>query len=726
MKNLTLSVSVFALLAPIHAYAAEAEAEQANRDPIVVTATIPLGNQAEVAGRLGLTLAETPASVDVIDQQQMQTRGLRSAIEVMNAAPGVSSGNLPGSIGSVSMRGFHRAVNYLFDGVRMASSDAGIRNWDSWSFDRIEVIKGPASVTSGEGALAGAINFVPRRAVLNQTSGEVLASYGSFDTVRLGGDLNLPIGQRAALHGNAIYTRSSGWVDDTDSRQFAATASLLWQPAERLSISLSADYAEDRFASSYYGTPVVSREVARDPSSAVSGPSGLVLDKAMRRVNFDVSDGDTNSQSLWLRARINYEMSDQLTLTSDSSWYTADRLWRDADEYGFDAASGMISRSTSLISHDHQFWNQRLQLAFDGAIAGHRNRFTLGAEAAGTEFFTRRRFGSAGLVDPFNPVRGTFPAADTPANFGTRQDVWADTTTLSLFAENAFNITPEWLLVGGLRLDHIKLDRRVLNVTSGAEQAYGQSYDPLTWRVGTVYTLAPGTQIYAQYSRAVTPVSGLLFLSATNASFDLTTGRSWEGGIKSVLGPILGQGTLTLTASLFDIRQDDILTRDPANPAVVFQGGSLQSTGGELALEWQATREWTLSASATLLDARLKNLIEAGGADRSGNRPPNVPEQQAGMTLTWAPQALAQTLPLKISGTVTHKGDAYTDNANGVRLNAYTTLDASISWDSPIATVTLRGRNLTDSFHAEWSGYASGLVFIGAPRSVDVTVSRRF
>ncbi|MFC4257360.1 TonB-dependent siderophore receptor [Altererythrobacter xixiisoli] len=713
MKNLALSVSALALIAPLHA-----QAEDAERDPIIVTATIPLQDQAEIAGRLGLTLAETPASVSVISQDQMQAAGLRSAIEVMNAAPGVSSGNLPGSIGSVSMRGFHRAVNYLIDGARMASSDAGIRNWDSWSFERIEVIKGPASVTSGEGALAGAINFVPRRAKPGEFSGEVLASYGSFDSVRLAGDINLPLGETAALHGNAVWSRSSGWVDDTDSRQFAGTASLLVKPVERLSITLSADYARDDYGTAYYGTPGVSRAVARDPSNAVSGSAGLVLDRAMRRVNFDVADGDTNSESLWLRARINYDLSDRVTLTSDSSWYTADRLWRDADEYGFDAASGLINRSTSLITHDHRFWNQRVQLAFDGPIAGHRNRFTLGVEAAGTEFFTKRRFGSAGLVDPFNPARGSFPVADTPANFGTRQDVWADSTSLAVFAENAFNVTPEWLLVGGVRFDDIGLDRRVVNVTSGAEQIYGQDYDPLTWRVGTVYTLAPGTQLYAQYSRAVTPVSGLLFLSAGNAAFHLTSGRSWEGGIKAALWG----NRLTVTAALFDIRQDDILTRDPANPAVVFQGGSIQSTGGEVALEWRPAAEWTLGAQATLLDARLKNLVEAGGIDRSGNRPPNVPERQAGVTLGWAPRAL----PLRMTAAMMHKGDAYTDNANGVRLAAYTTFDASISWDSPLATVTLRGRNLTDSFHAEWSGYASGLVFIGAPRSVDVTLSRRF
>jgi iron complex outermembrane receptor protein len=40
--------------------------------------------------------------------------------------------------------------------------------------------------------------------------------------------------------------------------------------------------------------------------------------------------------------------------------------------------------------------------------------------------------------------------------------------------------------------------------------------------------------------------------------------------------------------------------------------------------------------------------------------------------------------------------------------------------------LTLRGRNLTDAFYSDWSGYASGLVFIGAPRSVELSFSKHF
>lgn len=687
-----------------------------NEESIVVLGQLEL--EAEAAGRLGLSNRETPAIVDIVSQEDFQKQGVRNAIEAMNAAPGVASGTLPGSMGSVSMRGFHRAVNYLYDGVRMPNSDIGIRNWDAWAFERIEVIKGPASVTSGEGALAGAINFVPRRPQLGEASGEMLASYGSFDTARLAGDVNVPLSSTVAARANASWSRTSGWIDDTDSRTLAANGSLLFKPGERFSLTLSADYFEDRYSTIYYGTPLVSRTVARDPSGAVSGSAGLVLDKAMRRVNFDVTDGDVGSETVWLRARAEYALTDTLRLVSDTSWYTSDRIWRDADEYTFNPENGLVDRYLSLITHDHQFWNQRLHFAFDGAVAGMRNRFTIGAEIGGTDFFTTRRFGTAASVDPFNPERGTFPAADVPALFGTRQDVTADVQSFAVFAENALNLTPEWLLVGGIRFDDTRLERSVLNVTTGVTQDYGQDYDPISWRVGTVYSVTPRTQLFAQYSYAVTPVSGLLVMSAGNAAFDLTTGYSWEGGIKTSLTG----SSVELTASAFKIRQDDILTRDPADPAVVVQGGNLQSQGIELALNWPASEELSIGFSGTLLDAEYGHLVEAGGADRSGNRPPNVPERLADLVVTYSPKVL----PITLTGSVRHNGGFYTSNANTVKVNPFTTLDASVSWNAEFGTLTLRGRNLTDAFYADWSGYASGLVFIGAPRSVEISLSRKF
>lgn len=658
-----------------------------------------------------------PATTEIVTQEELQAQGVRTAIESMNAAPGVSSGALPGSMGSASMRGFHRAVNYLYDGVRMATSDVGVRNWDSWAFERIEVIKGPASVTSGEGALAGAINFVPRRPELEKSSGEVLASYGSFESSRMAGDFNLPLSDTVAARANASWSSTEGWIDDTDSETLATSGALLFKPSERFSLTLRADYFEDDYSTIYYGTPLVSRAVARNPSDAVSGSGGLVLDRAMRKQNFNLNDGDMGSNTVWLRASADYRLTDTLRMVSDTSWYSADRIWQDSDEYTFNANSGLIDRYMTLISHDHQYWNQRLHIAQDAKIGSLRNRFTIGAEMGNTDFFTKRRFGTGTPADPFNPVRETFPE-DAPANFGTRQDVTADVKAWAVFAEDALNLMPEWLVLGSVRLDNFDLDRSVLNVTAASTQNYGQDYDAVSWRLGTVYSVTPQTQLFAQYTSAVTPVSGLLFISATNATFDLTTGYSYEGGIKTAL---VGSG-VELTASVFEIRQDDILTRDPNDPAVTVQGGNLESKGLEVSMNLPATDQIEIQLSGTLLNAEYGELVEAGGANRSGNLPPNVPEKLADFVVTYSPK----TIPITLTSSARYNGGFFTSNANTVKVNSFTTVDSAIAWNASFGTLTLRGRNLTDEFYADWSGYSSGLVFVGAPRSAELSLLKKF
>lgn len=718
MKSLLLATSALVgAFLPVLAQAEVAADGDANKVEGVVVTGRQFNLQTQIAGRLGLSERETPAAIEVLTQNDIQAQGLRTAIEALNAAPGVVSGNLPGSVGSVSMRGFHRAVNYLYDGVRMPNSDAGVRNWDAWAFERIEVIKGPASVTSGEGALAGAINFVPRRPVLGERSGEAFASVGSRDNYRLAADLNAPIGDKAAVRGDVAWSRSGGWIDDTDSRTFAANLAVLLRPTDKLSVTLSADYYEDRFTTAYYGTPLVPASAAKDPSDLVSGSAGLVLDKALRRKNYDTTDGLMDSDSTWLRARAEYKLSPAWTIVSDTSWYDADRLWRDSDDYSFNSASGRFDRATSKISHDHQFWSQRLHAAYDGQLAGRRNRFTLGGEIGGTDFFTVRRFGTTTSVDPYAPVRGLFPT-DTAANFSTRQNVWADVDSKALFVEDAYNLTPDLLLVGGARLDKFSLDRKVLNATTGAVTRYGQDYSPVSWRLGAVYDLRPKTQVYGQYTRAATPVSGVLFLSATNATFKVSMGDSYEIGIKG----LTFDDRLQLTASAYHIRQDDILTRSPANPAVTVQGGSQTSKGVEVSAEWAVSEELKAKLSATVLDAKFDTLIEAGGANRAGNRPANVPEKLADLLVTYAPRAL----PLTFTGAVRYSGDFFTSNANTVKVDAHTLLDASVSWTAPFGTLSLRGRNLTNKLYADWSGYSSYLVFLGEPRSVELSLLRKF
>ena len=719
MKYFLLAATAMGALTPALAHAGDA-----NIDELIVTGrptALALDQAAPAASRLGLTNREVPATLDVISQQRMQAEGLRTSIEAFNAAPGVNGGTLPGSVGVTSMRGFtSTAIAYLYDGVRVTGSNSTIRNFDTFNFERIEVLKGPASVLYGEGALAGAINLVPKRAQVGQTTGDALISLGSFDTLRAGLGGNLALGDTAALRADASFSRSSGWVDDTNSLTGAVTTSLLLKPSDRLTLTLSADYSHDDFSTAYFGSTLIPAAFARDPSGLVRNSQGLVLDKATIERNYNVEDGEMNSTAWQLRARADYRLSDRWKLSNELAWYAADRLWKNVEDVAFDAPTGLLNRSTTLIAHDHEYWVNRAALAFDGTLAGRRNRFTLGAEYSNTHFITNRRFGTTTAVDRFAPVRGRFPEV-TGANFpgaGNRVDWVSDASVAALFAENALNLTSKWLLVGGVRYDHVELERRTFDLNTGAADAFGQDYDPVSWRIGTVYDLFPKTQLYAQFSHAVTPVSTFLFLNAASAKFDLSAGEALEAGIKTSFW----DGRIDLTAAAYRIAQDDILTRDPTNPALTVQGGRQSSQGVEVSLSAALTDQLRIDAGGALLESRFDTLIEAGGVDRAGNRPPNVPEQMFDVSAYYS----LKTLPVTFGATVRHDGDFYTSNANTYRVAARTTLDAQVSWRAPFGTLTLRGRNLFDALYADWSGYGATQVYLGAPRSFDVTLTRSF
>ncbi|MEG3089123.1 TonB-dependent receptor [Sphingomonas sp. PB4P5] len=715
------SASILALAAP--AGAADQDDAAGPSDIVVTGQRDPRQrDQPSATGsRLGLTDRETPATIDVVTQAMMQAKGLRTAVEIFDSVPGVVAGLLPGEPASATIRGFSTgAVSYLFDGMRVADSTILNRNYDSFNFARIEVLKGPASILYGDGALAGAINFVPKKPNVDATQVDALASYGSFDTMRLGLGINQPLSSTAAFRTDLSMARSAGYVDDTDTRTIQSTSSLVLTPSDRLTVLLAFDYFQDRNRTPYQGTPLVPGSIARSPSSVVQTSNGYVLDRAMRDENYNVADGRMDSDSSWGRARIAYALTEAWTLTDEANINHGTREWENSEDFSYNEMSGRLDRSTTKIYHDHDFWSNRAYLTGDVQLAGRRNRINIGAEYNQTSFATIRRFGDTISVSLIDPARGTFPA-DVAANFpgaGNRADFASTVKSWALFGDDALNLTDKWLLLAGLRVDHIVLDRRIDDLNVGTRQTFGRTFDAVSGRVGTVYDVASKTQLYAQYSHAVTPVGSLLLSNVLRASVDLTKGDAVEAGFKADL---FGD-RVTLTAAGYWLRQSGILTRDPNQPSVQLQGGAQSSRGVELALTGALTRHLTIDANGALLKARYDDLTGAGGVDLSGNRPVNVPQRLANVTLFYTVAAT----PLTVSGTVRHVGRIYTSAANDVAVAGYTLFEAALSYRLPRATIMLRGRNLANAFYAYWSGYSDRQVYIGAPRSVDVTLSTRF
>lgn len=670
-----------------------------------------------VGSLVGLTPRETPATVNIVTQQEMQEKGLRTMVETLNSVPGVMSGNLPGEPGVISMRGFSRAATgYAIDGVRAPDPLIVSRDFDTFNFERVEILKGPASVIQGTGALAGAVNLVTKQPKLGQASAESLFSYGNFNSLRTGIDVNAPIGLNAAVRSTLSYGQSNGYIVDTQSRKVGATTSGTFTPTDRLTLTGSANFFHDEFRTPYQGIPLIARSLARDPTNLVTAPNGLVVDRSIRNQNYNVENGLMTSDTLWLKGGAEYKLTDNWALKNDLSFFKADRYWANSEDFTFNAATGPLDRSTSKITHDHQFWSERATASYDGIIGGFRNRFAVGLEYVDTAFDSNRRFGSTTSVDPFNPARGYFPA-DTAANFPTRQDFTSGLKTFAMFAENAVNLTPDWLVLAGIRHESMKLDRRIDDLNTDAIARFDKTFEDLSWRVGTVYNVTPGTALFAQYNRAAVPVATLLLSNTANGRFDLSTGRSIEGGIKSSLW----DDRVVATASVYQIEQDNILTRDAINPALTVQGGSQRSRGLELDVAISLTPQWKMEANASFIKAEFTELRSAT-RDLRGNRPINVPAQAFMVSTSYR----FEPVPLTVGVSAQLVGSFYTDTANTIEVSGRTLLDAWLAYDIGGGTLRLRGRNLTNAFYANWSGYSPTQVYLGAPRSFDLSYTVKF
>ena len=154
--------------------------------PEVDLESIDLKTATSAGSRLNLNSLETPASVESLTGAQIRARGDRSVQSAVTRSTGISNTGTPGNGGSAySARGFvgEGSVMQLYDGVRMYSG-AGTVTFpvDDWSVERIDVLRGPASVLYGEGATGAVINVIPKKPFSGEIENHLRVGYGSYDT----------------------------------------------------------------------------------------------------------------------------------------------------------------------------------------------------------------------------------------------------------------------------------------------------------------------------------------------------------------------------------------------------------------------------------------------------------------------------------------------------------------------------------------------------------------
>lgn len=686
---------------------------------VVDTAPAPNGRlnldtPVETGSRLGLSPRETPASVTVVDRATIEARGAQDTQEILRAIPGVTAHNAPGSIG-VSYRGFGSgSIGQLFNGISVQYSIAA-RPVDSWIYDRVEAIGGPSSFLFGSGAVGGSINYITKTADRHDfTEGQLRLGQNNLKEVSLG--LNRRIAGGDGTAGPQHFARidlnhrdAGHWVDGMHTRSTQLATSLLSDLGGGLTHTLAYEYQNEHVDRPYWGTPLL---------NPVAGE--LRIDPRTRFANYNSADGIYAQRVQWLRSVTQWRASDALELRNTFYVYDALRDYRNVETYRFNASNTQVIRSSAYLQrHDHEVVGDRIEGTYKSSIAGRKSDWAFGLDVSVNRQtrFPNSGSGTVSTVDPYH--FGTENFFDIPGMVpGFKPDRDNKVTTTALYLENRTAVAPKVNLITALRHERIDLDltnRRA--ITAAMPATYSRGYSPTTGRIGVVWDIAPGANLYAQYSTAADPPSGILstasFADVMNNS-ELTSGRQAEVGSK--LDFWGGKGTATL--ALYQITRRNIATQDPNNPGVTILVGEQSSKGAELSVGLRPSARWQLQANLTHVDARYENFMQ-GGVSLAGKVPTNTPATVANL---WVGYAL--TPQLQASAGVRHVGKVYANAANTQWQAAYTLLDLGLAWKiNKTSTLTGRIRNATDRVYAANLGSQAYLV---APRTADVTLHVAF
>lgn len=652
------------------------------------------GAAPETGSRLGLTLLETPATVDLIDGDAIRARLDTSVLDAVTRSASFTNESNPGNgHSSIAARGFRGqgTVTKLYDGTNYYTAAGTITfPFDTWGVERIEVLKGPSSVLYGEGGIGGAINVVPRRPDYER-SGDLRLVVGENNTTFLGLDYTGPISDSVAYRVDLSKSRSDNWVNDGDSDAEMVSFALRWDVSEDLALSARYDWG-DQSPMKYFGIPVVDGDFVR----------------AFVGQNFNVADAEVRYEDASLRLKADWRISDMTSLQAEVFNLSTDRYWANTEYYSYDSGTGLVDRWDPLvIGHDMDHSGLRTNLRF--APADGRINASLGFEINDISFTRPTNFGPANpdpidwgndfdTVDPRSFRRGVLAdLTDAPVLLDNQSDV----SQYAVFGEAQLHITNQLALVGALRFDDFQTDYVRLG-----QPPIDQNADALTGRLGLVYDWSDRSALYAQYGTGAThPSNSVVTASAANREAELIESEQIELGIKR---RVAGSG-LQWNLALFDIKRNNLIEDDPdsGDPSDLIVIPKQTSQGIEFGFSYAASDSFVLYGNIATLDAETD----------TGETPTYVPEDTYNLGFAW------NAGPVRFIADARYVGERYHPS---VPIPSYTVVDASVRWAASDALAfTIKGDNLFDELYASTS-YYSDTWLVGKPRTLSVAVDYDF
>ncbi len=676
--------------------------------------------------RLGLTEQELPATLDIIDNDEMLGRGFINVQQAADSQAGVISGGSPGDQSQFSMRGFTgNQITVLRNGLYIGPSNMTTRDQNAFNVATVEILKGPASVLYGQGAIAGVVNVVDKAPSFTAAQLEGLASSGSFGSTNVGIGGTTHAGDVFAIRADFSRTATQGYIQHDPSNTTEATVTGLWKVSPTLDVQLTVDYLEDN-PSTYFGTPLVPASFATVPlGGVVSGSAGLALDRRMQFLNYNVADAAIHSWQIWPQLLVKWSPSESLTLQNFIYYFHAHRTWLDAETYtwttvdlnGNPLPAPQINRDRFYVFHQQNLTGDEGSASYKGSLFGLPNTVVGGFDYSHLNFLRTRGFPPNDLVDPFNPSPGQFGPLLEPGELVPRRSptYWND---YAVFAEDVMTLGPPLKLVAGSRYDRLELTRQNFN-TQGVQLANGfdQTYTSVNWRLGLIYNLTQYLTPYLAWTTGKDPpgTNNIFLVNAPEGRFALSSSEEVEAGVKARTA----EGRSDLTLSIYDIKKKNLLVQVTQQQQAT---ASQTSKGVELSTDFKLTPHWTVSGNAAYTDSVYTAFSDPSSGNTYSNvQPANIPRWTANV---WSSVRNVANLPLEIGAGVRYIGNRPGNTANTVELNDYYLSNLYVSYElKPGMVVSGRINNLFDKTYAQWADiFYPTEVMLGQPRYYELGV----
>jgi iron complex outermembrane receptor protein len=642
-------------------------------------------------------ITDIPQSISVIPRQQIEDQGATSVEEALQYTPGV----VPQPFGrdirfnQFNIRGFSgtTSANYS-DGLQVGTGTFTVPRLEPYGQERVEVLRGPSSMLFGDGSPGGVVNLISKRAP-DEFLAEAGVEYGNFDWKQAKFDVGGPLSETPG-----VSARLTGLVRDAETIvDFSQDDKVFVAPTIRFDLSddthfeiLASYQKEEQFS---FGTLPIEGTLRNNPNGEIDREF-FVGDP-----NFDEFETE--------RASIGYEFehrfNDTFMVRQNARYAQVTNDQAVLFGAGLQSDQRTLNRSSFTVDDELDAWNVDTQAHIDVGLGPTRHRVLAGVDYQRRVADNLRGFGSAPSIDIFDPSYGV-QVSDPPTFL-------SDVTTqdqVGVYLQDQIRAFDNVILTLGVRHDWVfeETENRLTGTTTEFDD------QATSYRAGLGYSFDNGVTPYVSYSESFEPLVGT---DGNGNPFEPTTAQQYEVGVK--YAPV-GYDAL-VTASAYQLEEQNIRSTDPANPSLVFQGGEIRSRGIELSARATLMDSLDLIASYTYTDAeatKATNLLP------EGNTPPVTPEHTANL---WA----NYTMPtgalkgLEIGGGVRFVGESQGDNANTITNPSYTVADARISYSWRSFEVGLRANNLFDNDYVICNGGATACSF-GTARSVRANLTYRW